>query len=105
MNPSGIVPTEFKCLILPKPVEQKVGSILLPDSTMEAEKYAAIEGTIVALSHLAFTYADEAEWQGHKPKPGQRVLHAKYAGVRVKGKDGVEYLLVNDKDVVAVVES
>lgn len=104
MNVSGITPTEFKCLIDPKPIEQKIGSIIIPETTRDAEKYAAIEGRIVAISHLAFSYATADEWAGKKPAPGQAVLHAKYAGVRVKGKDGREYLLVNDKDVIATIE-
>lgn len=105
LNTTGIRPTEFKCLIAPKPVEDKVGSIIIPDATKESEKYAQIEGQIVAMSHLAFTYATADEWGEHKPKPGDRVLYAKYAGVRVKGKDGKEYVLVNDKDICAVVEN
>lgn len=105
MNTSGIVPTEFKVLILPKAVEEVTkGGIILATQTTESEKYATIEGEIVAISHLAFTYATEAEWDGHKPKPGQRVIFAKYAGVRHKAKDGREYLLVNDKDICAVFE-
>lgn len=104
-NPSGITPTEFKVLVAPKPVEIKTkGGIILPDQTADSEKYAAVEGRIVALSHLAFSYATPEEWGDKKPKPGQRILHAKYAGVRVKGKDGNEYLLINDKDVCALTE-
>lgn len=103
-NPSGITPTEFKCLIEPKPVEEKRGSIIIPDSTKESEKYAQIEGRIIAVSHLAFSYATAEEWAGNKPKPGDLVLYAKYAGVRVKGKDGKEYVLTNDKDVCALIE-
>jgi co-chaperonin GroES (HSP10) len=106
LNTSGIVPTEFKVLIRPKEVEEKsAGGIIIPDMKKDAEKYATIEGTIVAISHLAFTYATAEEWGDQKPRAGQRVIFAKYAGVRTKGpRDGVEYLLVNDKDVVATVE-
>lgn len=103
-NTTGINPTEFKVLIAPKAVEEKIGSIILPSSHTEAEKYASMEGVIVDVSHLAFSYATPDEWDGKKPKAGQRVIYAKYAGVRVKGQDGAEYLLVNDKDVVATVE-
>lgn len=105
INTTGIFPTEFKVLILPDPVEEVTkGGIIVPTSKAEADKYATIEGRIVAVSHLAFTYATAEEWGGNKPKPGDRVIFAKYAGVRHKAKDGQEYLLVNDKDVVAVVE-
>lgn len=104
-NPTGITPTEFKVLILPKEVEQvSKGGIILSSQTVDAEKAMTIEGEIIAVSHLAFTYATEAEWGGKKPAPGQRVIFAKYAGVRHKAKDGQEYLLVNDKDIVATIE-
>lgn len=105
LNRSGITPTEFKCLVEPRPIEIITkGGIILPDQTAEAEGYAALEGTIVAVSHLAFSYASPEEWGEAKPKPGQKILHAKYAGLRVKGKDGKEYLLVNDKDITALIE-
>jgi co-chaperonin GroES (HSP10) len=106
VNTSGIVPTEFKVLIEPKEVETVTkGGIILADQTTTAEKYATIEGTIIDVSHLAFTYATEDEWAGHKPRAGQRVIYAKYAGVRTKGpKDGKDYILVNDKDICAVFE-
>ena len=104
-NTSGIMPTEFKVLILPKEVEEVTkGGIILAAETTNKEKFATVEGTIVALSHLAFTYATEDEWAGKKPYPGQRIIYAKYAGIRHKGKDGKEYVLANDKDVVAVLE-
>lgn len=105
MNGTGINPTEFKVLIEPKEVEERTaGGIILATSTKDAEKYATIEGKILAVSHLAFTYATEEEWAGKKPKAGDRVIFAKYAGVRHKAKDGREYLLVNDKDIVATIE-
>jgi co-chaperonin GroES (HSP10) len=104
-NPSGIKPTEFKVLIAPKEVAEKIGSLYLPEETKDKEKYATMEGTIVAVSPLAFSYASADEWAAagaEKPKPGDPVIFAKYAGVRIKSKkDGKDYLLVNDKDVAA----
>jgi co-chaperonin GroES (HSP10) len=108
MNPSGISPIEYKVLIDPVKVEEKIGSIIIPDATRDAEKYAQIKGRIVAASPLAFSYASPEEYEAagaRKPAPGDMVLFAKYAGVRVKGKDGVEYLIANDKDITAIVES
>ena len=102
-NPSGINPVEFKVLIEPKEIETKTaGGIILADMTKESQKWAEIEGRIVAVSPLAFTYSTDAEWGGQKPKPGDRIIIAKYSGVRVKGADGKDYLLTNDKDVCAV---
>ena len=107
MNPSGIKPTEFKVLIDPTEVEAKIGSIYIPETTQEKEKFAQIKGRIVAVSPLAFSYATKEEWAdagARKPGPGDLVLYAKYAGVRAKGKDGKEYLIINDKDVTATIE-
>jgi co-chaperonin GroES (HSP10) len=104
-NASGILPTEFKVLIEPDAVEEvSKGGIIIPVEKVDKDKYATTDGTIVAISHLAFTYATDAEWDGHKPKAGDRVAFAKYAGARRKGKDGKDYLLINDKDVVAIIE-
>lgn len=105
-NPSGLMPTEYKVLIRPKEfAEVSKGGIIFPVGEVEKEKFAMTEGTIIAVSHLAFSYATEAEWDGHKPSAGQRVIYGKYEGLRIKGpKDGVEYILLNDKAVLAVVE-
>lgn len=104
VNDTGIRPTEFKVLIQPNEVEEVTkGGIILASQTKDTEKYATIEGLIIAASHLAFSYASAAEWDGRKPGPGDRVIFAKYAGIRHKA-NGQEYLLVNDKDIVAVIE-
>lgn len=100
-NPSGIYPIEFKALIKPKAVDEKSkGGIILPDETKDRDQFAQMEGTLVAASPLAFTYENAINWD--KPKVGDCVLFAKYAGAKVTGKDGVEYRLVNDKDIAAV---
>lgn len=102
-NESGIYPTEYRVLIRPKEVSDKIGSIIIPDESKDRNQFAQIEGTLVAISPLAFTYANEGEWAGaSKPKPGDVVLYAKYAGAVVKGRDGVDYRIVNDKDITAV---
>lgn len=102
-NQSGIAPTEFNVLIRPKPVEEKTkGGIILPDDTKEREQFAQLEGTLVEASPLAFTYHDGTVTAFNPPKSGDRVLFAKYAGAVVKGKDGVEYRIIKDKDLTAV---
>lgn len=104
-NASGIRPTEFKVVILPLDLGDKFKgtSLLMPDQTKDRDKFAQMEGTLVAVSPLAFTYADWPEG-AQKPKVGDRVLFAKYAGAMVPGKDGVDYKLVADKDIAAVLE-
>lgn len=102
-NPSGIRPVEFKCVVSPTEVSNKIGNIFIPDEHKDREQFAQMEGVLVAVSPLAFTYADDAAWgDTEKPKPGDKVLFAKFAGAAVKGMDGKDYRIVNDKDIAAV---
>lgn len=101
-NTSGLVPVEFNCVFRPDKVEEKTsGGIIIVDTQRDREQYAAVEGVLVATSQFAFDYADG--WvEGTKPKPGDRIAIAKYAGTLIKGKDGEEYRIIKDKDILAV---
>lgn len=104
-NESGILPTEYKVLISVQRVEEKSkGGIIIPDQTKDREEFAQMEGVLVAVSPLAFTYDDWKGAESLKPKPGNRVMFAKFAGADVQGKDGKKYRICNDKDVTAVLE-
>jgi co-chaperonin GroES (HSP10) len=104
INLSGIWPTEFNVLVLQKKTEDKIGSIYLPDVSREREQYAEMEGTLIAVSPLAFTFERWPEG-ARKPQPGDKVIIAKYSGTRVVGKDGQTYLLTKDKDLSAIREA
>lgn len=99
-NASGLEPVDVKVLVMPDPVEEKTaGGIILADTTKEKNKYAATRGTLIARGPNAFT-----EWGANAAlTPGARVVHAQYAGLRIKGDDGLDYLLMNDEDVVGTV--
>ena len=99
MNNSGIWPCEYKVLIQPKRVDEKtIGGIIIPESAKEKEKYVTVEGVLVAVGAIAFT---DPDWLD-KPKVGDTVLYDKYAGTTIKGRDGEEYRLINDKEIGAV---
>lgn len=101
-NPSGIFPTEFKVVVRPIDVGEKTkGGIFLPEDTRERDKFAVQEGELIAVSPVAFTYEKWPEGSG-PPKVGDRVLFARYAGTTRKGKDGLDYRIVNDRDIAAV---
>lgn len=103
-NKSGVYPTEFKVLILPTEVGEKIGNIYIPDEHKDRSQFAQMEGTLVAIAPLAFSYD---KWEGiedQRPKPGDKVLFAKFAGFDHKGKDGKKYRIANDKDVSAVLK-
>lgn len=96
-NLSGISPREFRVLVKPDKVEEKTaGGIIIPDQVNERNQMAECRGLLVDAGGDAFD-----EWKD-PPKPGQRVLIAKYAGIMTKGNDGEEYRICNDKDICAV---
>lgn len=99
MNNSGLQPVEYKILIEPEEIEQKsAGGIILADKTTDREKMAQVRGKLVAKGGNAFE-----DWNGQTPAVGDSIWYAKYSGFIVKGDDGIEYRLCNDKDVAAIV--
>lgn len=98
-NPSGIVPLDLVALVLPDPAEAVTkGGIIIPETTQAKQKYHTQKATLVATGKSCF-----AEWV-EKPVPGQRVLIVQYAGTLIKGKDGAEYRIVRNDDLIAVLE-
>jgi chaperonin GroES len=98
MNESGVQPVEYKILIKPESVEQKTaGGLYLPDQTKDKDQMAQIKGVLIAKGGNAFE-----DWNG-EPQIGDKVYFAKYAGYVIKGEDGEEYRLANDKDVAAII--
>lgn len=101
-NSSGLTPVEFNCIVLQDGVQEKVGSLYIPEDVQERKKYAQTRGVLVAVSAYAF---NEDIWPAgvDRPKPGDRVAWVKHAGSFVEGVDGVEYRVMKDKDIVAMV--
>ena len=99
------LPQEFNIVVELDPIEEKTaGGIILPVEKVERDKLAFEEGTLVAVSPHAFTYARPEDWEGHrKPAVGDRVLIERYAGL-LREKDGRNYRIVKDKNLVAVIE-
>lgn len=98
INTSGMQPVEFKILIEPEEVEEvSKGGIVLAVKTTEREAMAQVRGRLIAIGGNAFE-----DWAGQVPKLGDSIYFAKYAGYVIKGADGKEYRLANDKDVSAV---
>lgn len=96
-NQSGISPREYRVLVKPDRVKEKTaGGIILPEQEVERNQMAECRGDLVDVGGNAFEDWSDA------PKPGDRVLIAKYAGIVTKGNDGEEYRVCNDKDITAV---
>lgn len=104
---TNLRPMEFNVVVKPDAIEEKTaGGIILTSSTVDADKLAADSGVIIALSPLAFSYA---EWPEGTvlPQVGDRVVYARYAGTLRKAKPGSgedDLRILKDKDIMAVVE-
>jgi hypothetical protein len=119
INDSGIMPTEFKVLVLPDESETQIrarrANIAVPDSYAAMYAHGSVTGRIIAMSPAAFSYHD---WPDgcRLPLVGERIVFARYAGMLVQGKpvktvvngreheEPREYRLLNDKDIAAVLE-
>lgn len=102
MNNSGIIPMDLRVLVLPDAAEKVTrGGIILPEDEVEKQEFAQCKATMVAIGENAFEEAAARSSAFTKPKPGDRVLIAKYGGIIIKGDDGVKYRLMNDEDVTA----
>ena len=97
-----IVPLLHTVLIKPDEVETKTASgIVIPDMVTDKERKAMEYGTVVTVGPRAFID------YGRDPtilKGGDRVSYARYSGKVIKDTDGIEYVLVNDIDILAKVE-
>jgi len=96
-NKSGMHPVEFKVLIRQRKVETvSAGGIALPDSLTEKEQWKESLAQVVEMGSRAFFDCPD-----DKPEVGSWVVYREYAGFKFEGKDGDEYQLINDKDVMA----
>lgn len=71
------------------------GGIVLPDTAKEKPQ----QGEVLAVG--AGKYDEKGNRQPMELKVGDKVLFAKYSGTEVK-IDGVEYLILSERDILAV---
>ena len=95
---TSLKPLGDRVVIEPTPKEEVTKSgIVLPDTAKEKPQ----EGTIIAVG--AGKLDDKGVRQPLEVKEGQKVLYAKYAGTEFK-VEGKEYIILSEKDILAVVE-
>lgn len=112
INTSGIRPVGDRVLVRPDKIETKVGLIEIPETVTERHGLAQTIGTVVAIGPDAWTHSVEKRdgnvtvkgFHGPFAKVGDKVMFAKYGGLTVRGKDEVEYRIINDIDVTALVD-
>ena len=86
----NIRPLADRVLVLPAPAEEKVGSIIIPDTAKEKP----LHGKIVATGNGT---KDEEMIL----KEGDEVLYGKYSGTELE-YEGKKYLIMRQSDVVAI---
>lgn len=77
--------------------EKTASGIVLPDTAKEKPQ----KGEIVAVG--TGKLLDNGQRVALEVKVGDRVIFAKYAGTEIK-IDGAEYLILTDRDILAIVE-
>jgi co-chaperonin GroES (HSP10) len=99
--PHGLTMYGFNVLVKPNPVDEKIGSVFVPDEYKDKLAYGITEGELVAISAVAFSYET---WPAgtRLPQIGDQVTFGKFVGAKVKGNDGIEYRVMEDKEILAV---
>lgn len=106
INTSGVYP--IRDLILVKSeedVSSYKGTIIIPQGAEEKERMAQIYGLIVAMGQTCYAFEREQYKIEMGIKPGDRVQFAKYQGLVIKGKDGIQYRMLRDDDIMAKVDN
>jgi len=92
-------PLGDRIIIKPLEPESKTrGGIVLPDTAKEKPQ----EGKVVAVGKGKVL--ENGTVQKPEVKEGDIVLYAKYSGSEVTTKDGEEYLIVREEDILAIVK-
>lgn len=97
-------PVAFNVVVELDPTETVTkGGIILPDAIKDKDKLATEEGTLVAVSPAAFTYASDEDWGDGKPQIGARVMIKRYDG-QMRERDGKTYRIIEDKSLIAIIK-
>ena len=92
-----IEPLGYRIMLKPKDMEAvSKGGIVIPQATVDRNKAATNEGTVVALGTDAYKEFD-TPWV----EIGDEVLYSKYNGERlVNPKTEEEVIMINDTDIL-----
>ena len=92
-------PLADRIIVKPLEAEEKTkGGIVLPDTAKEKPQ----EGEVVAVGKGK--KLEDGGVQALEVKVGDRILYGKYSGTEVSIKDGKEYLIMREEDVLAIVK-
>ena len=90
-------PINDRVVVKPAPAEEKTaGGIIIPDTAKEKPQ----EGEVIEVG--TGRTLDNGQKVALEVKKGDRVIFAKYAGSEIK-VDGQDYLVLSERDILAVV--
>ena len=94
----NIQPLADRIVVKPLDAQEKTkGGIVLPDTAKEKPQ----EGEVIAVGKGRKLEAGGI--QELEVKVGNRILYGKYSGTEISSKDGNEYLIMREEDVLAIV--
>ena len=92
-------PLADRVIVKPLDAEETTkGGIVLPDTAKEKPQ----EGEIVAVGKGKIL--EDGSVRALEVKVGNRILYGKYSGTEISAKDGMEYLIMREDDILAVVK-
>lgn len=95
----SIQPLGDRILVKALEAEEKTrGGIVLPDTAKEKPQ----EGKVIAVGKGKLL--DDGSIKALEVKVGNKILYAKYGGTEITTKEGEEYLILREEDVLAVVK-
>lgn len=95
----SIQPLGDRVLVKPLEAEEKTkGGIVLPDTAKEKPQ----EGKVVAVG--SGKVLDDGSTKALEVKAGDKVLYGKYSGTEVTTKEGEEYLIMREEDILAIIK-
>ena len=91
-----LVPIGDRVVVKPEPEEEKTKSgIVLPDTAKEKPQ----EGTVIAVG--PGRVLDSGQRVPLEVKVGDKIIYSKYGGTEIK-IDGEEYIILNERDLLAI---
>lgn len=96
---SHLKPLGDRVVIKPKPrAEETASGIFIPDTAKEKPQ----EGTVISTGPGKLS--ELGKYSPVEVTEGQNILYNKYSGTEFK-LDNIEYLILSEKDILAIVES
>lgn len=95
-----LYPILHRIIVLPDNVETVTAGGIVLAVDPKKERTHVETGKVISLGETVFK-----EFNAHiSPQIGDRVYYAKYAGKIIKDIDGIEYLILNDEDILCIIK-